>query len=93
MLIIRAPVQHTNISVWGDDAGNFQHMRSRLRRRSILLPRAPFCQCRDYGASGVLGAPVRMSRRSQASGLSLTWDNSPPRAGSPPPDRDINVEL
>ncbi|KAI1395821.1 cytochrome P450 [Hypoxylon fuscum] len=107
MLMIPASVQHTNVSAWGEDAGNFDHLRFVPRPGRKKPNRVAF---RAFGGGHVL-CPGRHFASTEIMALAAllvlqfdvvpvagkwvepTWKNSPVQAGFPIPDEDISVEF
>ncbi|KAF4636504.1 hypothetical protein G7Y89_g1572 [Cudoniella acicularis] len=109
MLMIPARVQHTSISAWGEDAGEFDHLRF-TRKMGPGQKRPNRVAFRAFGGGHVL-CPGRHFASTEIMALAAllvlqfdvvpvegkwvepTWKNSPIQAGFPVPDEDINVEL
>lgn len=109
MLMIPTPVQHTDVSAWGDSAGSFGHMRF-VRQPGPGKKRQNRTAFRAFGGGHVL-CPGRHFASTEIMALTAllvfqfdvvpvtgrwvkpTWENSPLQAGFPFPDEDINVEL
>lgn len=109
MLMIPAPVQHTDVSAWGEDAREFDYMRfaRKLEPGRKKPNRVAF---RAFGGGHVL-CPGRHFASTEIMALTAllvlqfdivpvvgkwvepTWKNSPLQAGFPIIDDDIRVEL
>ena len=109
MLMIPAPVQHTDVSAWGEDAREFDYMRfaRKLEPGRKKPNRVAF---RAFGGGHVL-CPGRHFASTEIMALTAllvlqfdivpvvgkwvepTWNNSPLQAGFPIIDEDIRVEL
>ncbi|KAI0121937.1 cytochrome P450 [Daldinia grandis] len=109
MLMIPAPVQHTDVSAWGKDAREFDHLRF-VRKPAPGHKKPNRVAFRAFGGGHVL-CPGRHFASTEIMALAAllalqfdvvpvagkwiepTWENSPVQAGFPVPDEDINVEL
>ncbi|KAI1630816.1 cytochrome P450 [Biscogniauxia mediterranea] len=107
MLMIPASVQHTNVSAWGEDAGDFDYMRFTPRPGGKKLNRAAFrvfggghvlCPGRHFASTEIMALAALLVLRFDivpvAGGwVEPTWKNSPVQASFPIPDEDISVEF
>ncbi|KAI0380529.1 cytochrome P450 [Hypomontagnella monticulosa] len=107
MLMIPASVQHTNVSAWGEDAGNFNHMRfvpgSGQKKPNRVAFRAfggghVLCPGRHFASTEIMALAALLVLQFDVVPLAgkwvePTWKNSPMQAGFPIPDEDINVEF
>ncbi|KAI0880050.1 cytochrome P450 [Annulohypoxylon maeteangense] len=109
MLMIPAPVQHTDTAAWGEDAREFDHLRF-VRKLAPGHKKPNRVAFRAFGGGHVL-CPGRHFASTEIMALATllvlqfdvtpvtgrwdepTWENSPVQAGFPVPDEDINVEL
>lgn len=109
MLMIPTPVQHTDTSAWGEDAGEFDYMRF-ARKPAPGKKRPNRVAFRAFGGGHVL-CPGRHFATTEIMALVAllvvqfdvvpvagkwvepTWKNSPLQAGFPIIDEDIEVEL
>ncbi|KUI64580.1 25-hydroxycholesterol 7-alpha-hydroxylase [Cytospora mali] len=109
MLMIPAPVQHTDTSAWGADAGKFDHLRF-ARKPGPGQKKPNRVAFRAFGGGHVL-CPGRHFASTEIMALATllvlqfdvvptagewvepTWNNSPAQAGFPIPDEDISVQL
>ncbi|KXX74385.1 Cholesterol 7-alpha-monooxygenase [Madurella mycetomatis] len=109
MLMVPAPVQHTDKEAWGDDALQFDHLRF-ARTPGNGRPRPNRVAFRAFGGGHVL-CPGRHFASTEILSLAAllvlqfdvvptagkwvepTWNNSPAQAGFPVIDEDIPVEL
>ncbi|OTB18120.1 hypothetical protein K445DRAFT_314939 [Daldinia sp. EC12] len=109
MLMIPAPVQHTDVYAWGENAREFDHLRF-VRKPSPGHKKPNRVAFRAFGGGHVL-CPGRHFASTEIMALAAllvlqfdvvpvagkwiepTWENSPVQAGFPVPDEDINVEL
>ncbi|KAK4184523.1 cholesterol 7-alpha-monooxygenase [Podospora australis] len=109
MLMIPAPVQHTDTTAWGDDAREFDHLRF-VRQPGPGKKRPNRTAFRAFGGGHVL-CPGRHFASTEIMALSAllalqfnirpvhgkwdepTWVNSPGQAGFPVIDNDIMIEL
>ncbi len=109
MLLIPAPVQHTSVAAWGDDANEFDHLRFARKpgpgqkRPNKVAFRAfgggfVLCPGRHFASTEIMALSALLALQFDivpAGGewLEPTWNNSPVQAGFPVPDKDIDVEL
>lgn len=109
MLMIPAPVQHTDVSAWGEDAREFDYMRF-ARKPEPGRKKPNRVAFRAFGGGHVL-CPGRHFASTEIMALTAllvlqfdivpvvgkwvepTWKNSPLQAGFPIIDDDIRVEL
>ncbi|KAI1087193.1 cytochrome P450 [Rostrohypoxylon terebratum] len=107
MLMLPASVQHTNVSAWGEDAGQFNYLRFAPGPGQKKPNRVAF---RAFGGGHVL-CPGRHFASTEIMALAAlavlqfdvvpiagkwvepTWKNSPVQAGFPIPDEDIKIEF
>jgi cytochrome P450 len=109
MLMIPAPVQHTSLSAWGEDVGEFDH--TRFVRKPGAGRKAPnrvafrafggghvLCPGRHFASTEIMALAVLLVLQFDVvpvigKWVEPTWKNSPVQAGFPVPDEDIDVEL
>lgn len=109
MLMIPAPVQHTDTAAWGNDAREFDHLRfarkpgpGRTRPNRVAF-RAfggghVLCPGRHFASTEILSLASLLALQFDVVPLAgkwaePTWENSPAQAGFPVIDEDIPVEL
>lgn len=109
MLMIPTAVLHTDTSAWGDDAGEFDHMRF-IRKLAPGQKRPNRVAFRAFGGGHVLCPGRHFATTEIMAFVALvvaqfdvvplagkwvepTWKNSPLQAGFPIIDEDIEVEL
>ena len=109
MLMIPAPVQHTDTSAWGNNVDTFDHMRfvhkpgqkkpNRVAFRAfggghVLCPGRHFASTEIMALAAMLALQFDVVPTSNGGEwIEPTWKNSPIQAGFPIPDKDIDVEL
>lgn len=109
MLMIPAPVQHTAVSAWGDDAREFDHMRFARKpapgrhRPNRVAFRAfggghVLCPGRHFASTEIMALAALLVLQFDVVPVTGKWSeptskNSPVQAGFPIPDEEINVEL
>ncbi|KAL2016802.1 hypothetical protein VTK56DRAFT_2971 [Thermocarpiscus australiensis] len=108
MLMIPAPVQHTDEAAWGADARRFDHLRfvrKGERRPNRVAFRAfggghVLCPGRHFASTEIMSLAALLVLQFDvvpvAGGgrwVEPTWNNSPVQAGFPVIDEDIRVEL
>ncbi|GAB1317669.1 hypothetical protein MFIFM68171_07879 [Madurella fahalii] len=109
MLMIPAPVQHTDVAAWGDDASEFDHMRfarkpGRGRGRPNRVAFRAFggghvlCPGRHFASTEIMSLAALLVLQFDVMPVAgkwvePTWDKSPLQAGFPVIDEDIRVEL
>ncbi len=106
LLMIPAPVQHTDTTAWGDDATRFDHLR--FARKSGKRPnRVAFrafggghvlCPGRHFASTEILSLAALLVLQFDVVPVSGRWgeptfENSPVQSGFPVIDEDILVEL
>ncbi|KAH8883487.1 cytochrome P450 [Thozetella sp. PMI_491] len=109
MLMIPAPVQHTSVAAWGENAAEFDYLRF-ARKPGPGHKKPNRVAFRAFGGGHVL-CPGRHFACTEIMALAAllvlqfdmvpvagkwiepTWNNSPVQAGFPIPDEDIEVEL
>ncbi|KAJ4392035.1 hypothetical protein N0V93_005656 [Gnomoniopsis smithogilvyi] len=107
MLMIPTPVQHTDTSAWGEDAGVFDHMRfvrEPGRKRPNRVAFRAFggghilCPGRHFASTEIMALAALLVLQFDVipvagKWVEPTWENSPLQSGFPVPDEDIQVEL
>ncbi|KAI1073420.1 cytochrome P450 [Whalleya microplaca] len=107
MLMVPALVQHTNVSAWGQHAGEFDHTRFMPGTGQKKPNRVAFrafggghilCPGRHFASTEIMALAALLILQFDvvpAAGkwVEPTWKNSPVQAGFPIPDEDINVEF
>ncbi|KAK9425268.1 putative Cytochrome P450 [Seiridium unicorne] len=109
MLMIPAPVQHTDVMAWGDNAGEFDYMRFARkqtpgRKRPNRVAFRAFggghilCPGRHFASTEIMAFAALLVLQfdvvpARGTWVEPTWGNSPAQAGFPVPDEDIEVEL
>ena len=109
MLMIPAPVQHTDVAAWGGDAGEFDHLRFARkpepgRKRPNRVAFRAFggghvlCPGRHFASTEIMALAALLAIQFdvvpvEGKWVEPTWKNSPVQAGFPIPDKDIDVEL
>ncbi|XXH02880.1 hypothetical protein Hte_009268 [Hypoxylon texense] len=109
MLMIPAPVQHTDVAAWGEDARQFDHLR--FVRKPVPGHKKPnrvafrafggghvLCPGRHFASTEIMALAALLVLQFDVVPLAgkwvePTWENSPVQAGFPVPDEDIKVEL
>lgn len=109
MLMIPAPVQHTEVSNWGEDANVFDHMR--FARKPGPGQKKPnrvafrafggghvLCPGRHYATTEIMAFAALLALQFDVVPVSgewvePIWKNSPVTSGFPIPDEEIEVEL
>ncbi|KAI0015367.1 cytochrome P450 [Xylariomycetidae sp. FL0641] len=107
MLMIPATVQHTDVSAWGQDAKEFNHLRfvpkpgqkkeNRVAFRAfggghVLCPGRHFATTEIMALSALLALQFDISPVA-GHWVEPSWENSPVQAGFPVPDEDLPIEL
>ncbi|KAK6062830.1 25-hydroxycholesterol 7-alpha-hydroxylase 1 [Seiridium cupressi] len=109
MLMIPAPVQHTDVMAWGDNAGEFDHMRF-ARKQTPGRKRPNGVAFRAFGGGHILWPGRHFASTeimafaallvlqfdvvpARGTWVEPTWRNSPAQAGFPVPDENIEVDL
>lgn len=109
MLMIPAPVQHTDTAAWGDNVNSFDHMRFVHRPGQKRPNRTAFrafggghvlCPGRHFASTEIMALAALLALQfdvvptgNGGKWVEPTWKNSPIQAGFPIPDKDIDVEL
>ncbi|KAI1868481.1 uncharacterized protein JN550_006397 [Neoarthrinium moseri] len=109
MLMIPATVQHTDVTAWGDNAGEFDHMRfarkpgTGQKRPNRVAFRAfggghILCPGRHFASTEIMAFAALVVLQFdmvpvQGKWVEPTCENSPAQAGFPIPDEDIKIEL
>ncbi|KAF7526835.1 hypothetical protein G7054_g10652 [Neopestalotiopsis clavispora] len=107
MLMLPAAVQHTNESAWGGDANTFDHLRFTSRPDRRKPNRTAFrgfggghvlCPGRHFASNEIMALAALLVLQfdivpTAGKWVEPTWKNSPPTAGFPVPDEDLEVEF
>jgi cytochrome P450 len=109
MLMIPATVQHSDTAAWGDDVGEFDHMRfarspTTGRKKPNRVAFRAFggghilCPGRHFASNEIMVFAALMVLRFDVTPVKGTWvepicDNTPAQSGFPIPDEDIEIEL
>lgn len=109
MLMIPAPVQHTDVSAWGEDAREFDYLRfvrnptPRHKKPNRVAFRAfggghVLCPGRHFASTEIMALAALLVLQFDVvpvagKWVEPTWEKSPVQAGFPIIDEDINVEL
>jgi cytochrome P450 len=109
MLMIPATVQHSDVTAWGDDVGEFDHMRFARklgtgRKRPNRVAFRAFggghilCPGRHFSSTEIMAFAALLVLQFDVVPVQGTWiepvcNNSPAQAGFPIPDEDIEIEL
>ncbi|KAF2868228.1 cytochrome P450 [Massariosphaeria phaeospora] len=109
MLMIPATVQHSDVAAWGDDVGEFDHMRfarkpgTGQKRPNRVAFRAfggghILCPGRQFASTEIMVFAALLVLQFDILPVQGKWiepicDNSPAQAGFPIPDEDIEIEL
>lgn len=109
MLMIPATVQHSDAAAWGDDVGEFDHMRfahkpTTGRKKPNRVAFRAFggghilCPGRHFASNEIMVFAALMVLRFDITPTKGMWvepacDNTPAQSGFPIPDVDIEVEL
>ncbi|KAK3942882.1 25-hydroxycholesterol 7-alpha-hydroxylase [Diplogelasinospora grovesii] len=107
MVILPTTVQHTAVPEWGENVGEFDHMRfvrtPGKKRPSRLAFRAfggghVLCPGRHFASTEIMAVAALMVLQFDVAPVGgkwvdPKWDNSPVMAGFPVPDEDIRVEI
>jgi cytochrome P450 len=107
MLMIPATVQHSDVAAWGDDVGEFDHMRFVVCTCKKKPNRVAFsvfggghilCPGRHFASNEILVFAALMVLRFDIVPVGGKWiepvcDNTPAQSGFPVPDEDIEIEL
>jgi cytochrome P450 len=109
MLMIPVTVQHSDITAWGDDVGEFDHMRFARkpgtgRKRPNRVAFRAFggghilCPGRHFASTEIMAFAALLVLQFDVVPVQGTWiepvcNNSPAQAGFPIPDEDIEIEL
>jgi cytochrome P450 len=107
MLMLPAAVQHTNESAWGGDANTFDHLRFTSRPDRRKPNRTAFrgfgggrvlCPGRHFASNEIMALAALLVLQfdivpTAGKWVERTWKNSPPTAGFPVPDEDIEVDF
>ncbi|KAK2596476.1 hypothetical protein N8I77_013364 [Diaporthe amygdali] len=107
MLMISAPVQHTDTAAWGSDANQFDHTRfvhkSGQKKPNRVAFRAfggghVLCPGRHFASTEIMALAALLVLQFDVvpivgEWIEPTWKNSPIQAGFPIPDEDIDVEI
>ncbi|KAH7329689.1 cytochrome P450 [Stachybotrys elegans] len=107
MLMIPAPVQHSSVTAWGEDAGAFNYRRfMKPNQGGTKFNRVAFrafggghqlCPGRHFATTEIMALAAIMALQFDVvptSGwIEPTYNKSPLQAGFPIPDQDIQVEL
>jgi cytochrome P450 len=109
MLMILATVQHSDAAAWGDDIGEFDHMR--FARRPTTGRKKPnrvafrafggghiLCPGYHFASNEIMVFVAFMVLRFDVTPIQGTWvepvcDNTPAQSGFLVPDEDIEIEL
>jgi cytochrome P450 len=109
ILMIPATVQHSDAAAWGDDVGDFNHMR--FARRPTTGRKKPnrvafrafggghiLCPGRHFASNEIMVFAALMVLRFDITPIKGKWvepicDNMPAQSGFPIPDEDIEIEL
>lgn len=109
MLMIPATVQHSDAEAWGDNVGEFDHMR--FARRTTTGRKKPnrvafrafggghiLCPGRHFASNEIMVFAALVVLRFDVTPIKGTWvepicDNTPAQSGFPIPDEDIEMEL
>jgi cytochrome P450 len=109
ILMIPATVQHSDAAAWGDDVGDFNHMR--FARRPTTGRKKPnrvafrafggghiLCPGRHFASNEIMVFAALMVLRFDITPIKGKWvepicDNTPAQSGFPIPDEDIEIEL
>ena len=109
MLMIPALVQHIDVLAWGEDSGEFDHLRF-AREPELGYKRPNRVAFRAFGGGYVLCtgryfANIEIMALAALMAVQFdvipvtgkwvepTWNNSPLQAGFPVPDQEIDIEL
>jgi cytochrome P450 len=109
MLMIPATVQHSDVTAWGDDVGEFDYMRFARklgagRKRPNRVAFRAFggghilCPGRHFASTEIMAFAALLVLQFDVVPVQGKWiepvcDNSPALAGFPIPDEDIEIEL
>jgi cytochrome P450 len=109
MLMIPATVQHSDVTAWGDDVGEFDYMRfarkpgSGRKRPNRVAFRAfggghILCPGRHFASTEIMAFATLLVLQFDVIPVRGEWvepvcDNSPAQAGFPIPDEDVEIEL
>jgi len=106
LLMIPAPVQHTDTAAWGADARHFNHLRfmpRKINSHNRVAFRAfgggrVLCPGRHFASMEILALAALLALQFDVVPVKgrweePTWEKSPVQAGFPVIDEDIQVEL